>query len=243
MYPVILAAGKGSRMESDLPKPLLPVAGVSMVEHVLNTLLVMPDISPKPCVVVGYREDVMRDSLAKRRVEFASQEEQLGTGHAVRCALPVIPKEEENVVILYGDVPLISSATLNSMITLHQSRPSLTLLTMKQDDPAGYGRILRDHYGEVCGIVEEKDANDNERRIQEVNTGIMIVNHALLKSWIDALRADNAQKEYYLTDIVALANSDRYPVNAYQTLDPQEVMGANTPAQLAELETAFFARQ
>ena len=185
----------------------------------------------------------MRDSLAKRRVEFASQEEQLGTGHAVRCALPVIPKEEDNVVILYGDVPLISSATLNSMITLHQSRPSLTLLTMKQDDPAGYGRMLRDPYGEVCGIVEEKDANDDERRIQEVNTGIMIVNHALLKSWIDALRADNTQKEYYLTDIVALANSDRYPVNAYQTLDPQEVMGANTPAQLAELETAFFARQ
>jgi bifunctional UDP-N-acetylglucosamine pyrophosphorylase / glucosamine-1-phosphate N-acetyltransferase len=227
---VILAAGKGTRMHSDLPKVLHPLAGRSLLQHVLEAASALaPD---KVCVVYGHGGEAVPLAMSAYDACFVLQEPQLGTGHAVRQAMPHL-HDDSLTLVLFGDVPLIQSGTLKPMLT---SRDCLNLLTVNLTHPAGYGRIVRDESGKVTRIVEEKDATPEQRAICEVNTGIMAVPTKLLRAWLDRLSNNNAQSEYYLTDIVNMAAAQGVRVN---TLEPQqewEVLGVNSKAQLAELE-------
>jgi bifunctional UDP-N-acetylglucosamine pyrophosphorylase / glucosamine-1-phosphate N-acetyltransferase len=245
MEAIILAAGKGSRMGSELPKPLLPVAGKPMIEHVLDTLQEMKSVSQAPCVVYGYGAKAMQEQLGYRQLRWAQQETQLGTGHAVKCGIEAMQDvtDETDVMILYGDVPLITSETLLALQDVHQSmRADLTLLTVRMQDPTGYGRIVRDSEGHVRAIVEQKDATPSQLEIDEVNTGIMIVDMGMLRRCLQVLKNDNAQQEYYLTDIVEMAVADGNVVDTHCSDDPVEVSGANTPEQLRDLEMDYFLR-
>ena len=192
---VVLAAGQGKRMHSDLPKVVHPLAGRPLLAHVIGTAR---RLSPRRlCVVVGHGADVVRQRLADAEVEWATQEKQLGTGHAVMQALPHL-EDGGTVLVLYGDVPLIAEATLRSLVGAAEGG-RLVLLTQELDQPKGYGRIVREG-GRVARIVEEKDATAAERAIREVNTGILAAPRAKLAEWLARLSNDNAQREYYLTD-------------------------------------------
>ena len=233
---VILAAGQGTRMRSALPKVLHPIAGVPMVQHVINT---SQQISNKIHVVVGHgAEDVKR--LSSGVMQWSMQEQQLGTGHAVLQALPNID-DDSSVLILYGDVPLIRLSTLQTMIE-NVNAKNLNLLTVKLSDPTGYGRIVRNADGDVIAIVEHKDASEFQKSISEVNTGIISVKANLLKKWLPLLSNNNAQGEYYLTDIIEIANSKGCSVTAIQPKYIEEVKGVNNKLQLSELER-WYQRQ
>lgn len=228
---VILAAGQGKRMHSNLPKVLHPVAGKALAQHVIDTALTL---SPERLVVVyGHGGDVVRSTLKNPEIRWAEQAQQLGTGHAVAQALPEI-SDAEQTLVLYGDVPLTSPETLKRL--LHAGRDGLAILTVDLADPTGYGRIVRDAAGNVVRIVEQKDANEAEKAIREVNTGIMAIPTARLGDWLGKLKNDNAQGEYYLTDIVALAVAEGLPVRTAQPAAEWEVLGVNSKVQLAELE-------
>jgi bifunctional UDP-N-acetylglucosamine pyrophosphorylase/glucosamine-1-phosphate N-acetyltransferase len=245
MEAIVLAAGKGSRMGSELPKPLLQVAGKAMLDHVLDAVRNLKGIGRAPCVVYGYGAEAMKLHLQGQAIRWAEQAEQLGTGHAVQCALKAMEdiSDDANVIILYGDVPLITVGTLSALHDLHdEERGTLTLLTVKMSDPTGYGRIVRGSEGSVAAIVEEKDATPSQKEISEVNTGIMIANMGALRQHLANLRSDNAQSEYYLTDVVGLAVKSSQFVDAYCSQDPVEVSGANTPEQLIELEMDYLLR-
>lgn len=245
MDAIILAAGKGSRMKSDLPKPLLQVAGKAMLDHVLDTTRALEGISPEPCIVYGYGAEAMKSHLKNQPVRWAEQAEQLGTGHAVQCALTAMTdiSDDNDVIILYGDVPLITVGTLTELKIQHeQERNALTLLTVNMMSPTGYGRIIRNSAGDIRAIVEEKDATPSQKEITEVNTGIMIVNMGVLRHHLSNLRNDNAQNEYYLTDVIGLAVKSSQYVDAYCSQDVTEVSGANTPEQLTELEMDYMLR-
>jgi len=232
---VILAAGKGKRMRSDLPKVLHALAGRPLLAHVLAAARAL---SPRRlCVVVGHGGSVVRERLAAEEVAWVEQSPQLGTGHAVQQALPAL-EAGGTVLILYGDVPLISSATLAGLVEA-AAGGSLALLTQVLDDPAGYGRIVKDAGGAVRRIVEEKDAGAGERAIREVNTGILAASRERLESWLSRLRNDNAQGEYYLTDIVAAAVSDGVPVAVRHPSAAYECLGVNSKAELASLERQY----
>ena len=234
---VILAAGQGTRMRSALPKVLHPVAGKSMLGHVIDTARAL---SPTAIhVVIGHGAERVRESLAADDVQFVMQAEQLGTGHAVAQALPGL--SAERVLILYGDVPLIEAQTLERL--LGQVGPSqLALLTVDLADPTGYGRIVRDEAGRVQAIVEHKDATTQQRLIREGNTGILAVPGDRLGDWLGRLSNRNAQGEYYLTDVIAMAVSDGLAIATEQPIDPMEVQGANDRIQLAELERHYQQR-
>lgn len=236
---VVLAAGQGTRMKSALPKVLHPLAGRSLLEHVLDTA---SQLAPQQTVVVyGHGGELLRERLTQSSIEWVEQAERLGTGHAVLQTLPSIPVDHE-VLILYGDVPLISLSTLNDLLA--RSRASgFAVLTVRLAEPRGYGRILRDTQGRVLAIVEEKDASPEQRAITEVNTGVMAVSASLLRHWLPQLRNDNAQGEYYLTDLVGMAVAEGIVVGACTTSDAIEVMGVNDRAQLAYLERAFQSAQ
>ena len=228
---VILAAGQGKRMHSNLPKVLHPVAGKPLLAHVIDTARTL---SPEKLVVVrGHGGDVVQARVAAPDIGWAEQAQQLGTGHALAQALPQLGGAGQTLV-LYGDVPLTTPETLKRL--LHAAGDGLAVLTVNLANPAGYGRIVRDADGRVRSIVEEKDATPAQKAIAEVNTGIMAMPTARLADWLGALKNDNAQGEYYLTDIVALAVAEGLPVSTAQPAGEWEVLGVNSKVQLAELE-------
>ncbi len=234
---VILAAGQGTRMRSALPKVLHPVAGQSMLGHVIATAR---QLSPDRIhVVIGHGADEVRQRLAADDLNFVVQAEQLGTGHAVAQALPAL--SAERVLILYGDVPLIEVATLERLLQKVGAQ-QIALLTVNLDDPTGYGRIVRDDQGLVQAIVEHKDASADQKLITEGNTGILAVPGERLGDWLGRLSNSNAQGEYYLTDVIAMAVADGLVVATEQPLDAMEVQGANDRRQLAELERHYQLR-
>ena len=231
---VVLAAGQGKRMHSDLPKVLHPLAGRPLLAHVLETAR---SLSPRHlCVVVGHGAAQVRARLDQPDVTWVAQERQLGTGHAVQQALPHVDRNG-NVLVLYGDVPLISPRTLRSLI--EASAGGLALLTQELQDPRGYGRIVRDGQGRVARIVEEKDASAAERALREVNTGILAAPADKLERWLERLDNANAQGEYYLTDVVAAAVADGVPIAVRQPGAAHECLGVNSKAELAFLERRF----
>jgi bifunctional UDP-N-acetylglucosamine pyrophosphorylase / glucosamine-1-phosphate N-acetyltransferase len=229
---VILAAGQGKRMNSDLPKVLHPLAGKPLLAHVLDCAATLTPAAIH--VVYGHGGELVRAALASAPVSWVLQAEQLGTGHAVQQAIPAVP-DDHLVLILYGDVPLVRAETLRALIALAAPK-AMSLLTVMLDDPTGYGRIVRDSDGEVLRIVEQKDATATQRRIAEGNSGVMVVPARLLKKWLGKLRADNAQREYYLTDIIAMAVRERVKVHPLISPTVAEVLGVNDKLQLAELE-------
>src|SRR3990172_6194703 len=236
---IILAAGQGKRMYSSLPKVLHLLAGKALLEHVINTAL---QLSPQQILVVyGHGGNAVPAWLDHLPVQCVEQAEQLGTGHAVMQAMPQVANGD-TVLILYGDVPLISLSSLQQLLVA-ASHNSVGLLTVCQDNPAGYGRIVRDKQNNVVRIVEEKDASPAEREVTEVNTGIMAMNADRLRTWLALLNNNNAQGEYYLTDIVAHAVSDSVTINTVMPDNVMEVLGVNTKAQLAELERYYQRTQ
>lgn len=230
---VILAAGQGSRMKSSLPKVMHCLGGKPMVQHVIDAARSLAgDVSHH--VVIGHGADQVREALDGQQLNFALQAEQLGTGHAVAQAMPKID-EDSQVLVLYGDVPLIATETLDALGHI-AARGHLGLLTVTLDDPTGYGRILRNAVGEVTAIVEHKDASDEQRAVCEVNTGILSLPARYLHEWLPQLSSDNAQGEYYLTDVIAMAAENGVRIEAIQPEHEQEVQGVNNRSQLAALE-------
>ncbi len=230
---IILAAGKGTRMYSDKPKVLHTIAGKGMLQHVVDT---SANLNPtKTIIVYGHGGEMVPQSLTQHNATFVIQEPQLGTGHAVQQALPHLDEDGLSLV-LYGDVPLIQQETLKKILTIETA---LTLLTQHLDNPKGYGRIVRDTDGKVCRIVEEKDATPEQRKIQEVNTGILAAPTKHLRNWLANLRNDNAQGEYYLTDIVAMAVTQGIKIETSQPANEWEVIGINNKLQQAELERTW----
>jgi bifunctional UDP-N-acetylglucosamine pyrophosphorylase/glucosamine-1-phosphate N-acetyltransferase len=236
---VVLAAGKGTRMRSALPKVLHPIAHKPMVQHVIDTA---QQLQPSAVhVIYGHGGDVLQQSLKGQAVNFVEQAEQLGTGHAVQQVIPHLGSNEK-VLILYGDVPLTRLSTLKKLLAAAEST-DLALLTVTLPDPTGYGRIVRDQHGAVNSIVEQKDAKPAELVIGEVNTGMMVVHSASLKRWLAQLQNNNVQGEYYLTDIVAMAAAEGVKIATSQPAEVSEVEGANNRIQLAALERAYQLRQ
>ncbi|MBT8151220.1 MAG: bifunctional UDP-N-acetylglucosamine diphosphorylase/glucosamine-1-phosphate N-acetyltransferase GlmU [Gammaproteobacteria bacterium] len=231
---VVLAAGKGTRMYSDIPKVLHPIGGRPMAQHVVDAALLLGDVQLH--VVVGHEATLVQQAL-EGVASFVEQSEQLGTGHAVAQALPAL-REGALTLVLYGDVPLITTATLEKMVQAC-STAQMSLLTVSLDDPQGYGRICRDSAGNVTAIVEQKDANSEQLGICEVNTGIMCMTQQQLAKWLPALGNNNAQGEYYLTDVVEMAVSDGVGVTAINASSVEEVEGVNNKLQLATLERCY----
>jgi bifunctional UDP-N-acetylglucosamine pyrophosphorylase/glucosamine-1-phosphate N-acetyltransferase len=229
---VILAAGKGTRMYSDLPKVLHPLAGKPLVEHVAGIAATLRPARVR--IVYGFGGERVPTALRHLDVQWALQAEQKGTGHAVQQALPGID-DGSVVLVLYGDVPLTRSATLEPLVAAARTG-ELAVLTMDLADPTGYGRMVRDSAGKVCAIVEQKDASPEQLKIREINTGILAVQARHLKNWLAKLRNDNAQGEYYLTDIIAMAVTDGVRITTAQPGNAWEIMGINSKTQLAELE-------
>ena len=235
---VILAAGKGTRMRSSLPKVLHAVAHKPMVGHVIDAARQVN--AENIYLVYGFGGDVLKANVTGDDLTFVEQKEQLGTGHAVKVATPHI-KDDEDVLVLYGDVPLTKVSTLQSLIA---SKPveGMALLTVHLTDPTGYGRIIREQ-DKVVGIVEQKDASEQQLLIDECNTGILLANGADLKRWLNNLSNDNAQGEFYLTDIIAMAHGEGKLITTAHPDTEIEVEGANNRVQLAALERAFQQRQ
>ena len=233
---VILAAGQGTRMRSDLPKVLHCLGGKPLLQHVYELAI---GLSPQTLTIVyGHGGDRVKNLFPNWQARWVEQAQQLGTGHAVQQALPYL--NDGLVLILYGDVPLLRPQTLENLLDVSQE--GVGLLTVQLDNPTGYGRIIRDRQGRVVRIVEEKDANEQERKIREVNTGILSVPARSLRSWLDRLDNDNAQGEFYLTDIIAMAVEDGMDVRTTKA-EPDEVAGINDKRQLAQLERVFQQRQ
>jgi bifunctional UDP-N-acetylglucosamine pyrophosphorylase/glucosamine-1-phosphate N-acetyltransferase len=232
---VILAAGQGKRMKSTLPKVLQPLAGRPILKHVIDTARSLEPAAIH--VVYGHGGDQVREALSDEPVSWVMQAERLGTGHAVMQAMPQVPNDHM-LLVLYGDVPLITRSTLAELLSLAGAQQT-ALLTMELDDPSGYGRIVRGKRDRVERIVEQKDASKKELRIRECNTGVMAAPARLLKKWLKGLRNDNSQGEYYLTDVIAMAAKDKVPVNPLVTANVVEVLGVNDKTQLAELESAL----
>lgn len=237
MNVVILAAGMGKRMQSALPKVLHAIAGKPLLQHVIETARSLQIKSPAAiCVIVGHGGDQVLSTVAAPDLRFAKQEPQLGTGHAVAQAVPMLD-DAQPTLILYGDVPLTTAASLQRLIAASESG-GLAVLTAHMDDPSGLGRMVRED-GKIVRIVEQKDATEAERAIKEINTGIMIAPTAHLKRWLATLSNNNAQGEYYLTDIVARAVADGVPVVSAQPDAIWETLGVNSKVQLAELERIY----
>lgn len=239
LHVVILAAGQGTRMRSSLPKVLHPVAGKPMLGHVIDCAR---GLAPQGIhVVIGHGAEQVREALDGPDLNWVLQTEQLGTGHAVAQALPHIDKADQ-LLVLYGDVPLIRQDTLQALVAQAGSE-ALGMLTVVMQDPTGYGRIVRNASGKVQAIVEQKDASAEQLQINEGNTGIMVLPGRQAANWLTSLSNNNAQGEYYLTDVVALAVSGAVAVEVAQAEDELEVMGANNRQQLAVLERGWQQRE
>jgi bifunctional UDP-N-acetylglucosamine pyrophosphorylase / glucosamine-1-phosphate N-acetyltransferase len=234
---IILAAGQGTRMKSARPKVLHTLAHKSLLAHVLDSA---ETLQPQALFVVhGHGGGQVREAFAGRNINWVAQTQQLGTGHAVQQAMPAID-DRAQVLILYGDVPLLQTKTLRALTD--GASDCLHLLTAQLDDPRGYGRIVRDANGRVQEIVEEKDADPAARAIKEINTGIMCVPARHLRTWLANLTTNNAQGEYYLTDIIVQAVAAQEPIETLHAADPYEIMGVNDFVQLAELERYYQRR-
>ncbi|MCR5216712.1 MAG: NTP transferase domain-containing protein [Lachnospiraceae bacterium] len=245
---VILAAGKGTRMKSDLPKVVHKAAGIPMVEHVLNACVEAG--VKEACVVIGYGSDVVKECVSHTKavtegrvsVTFAMQEEQLGTGHAVKCARDFIGKEGSTLV-LCGDTPLITGKTLKKLAEHHQAAGNdTTVLSAILEDPTGYGRIIRDGEGRFVKNVEHKDATEEERASREINSGMYIFQSDKLYDALDQLNNNNAQGEYYLPDTLTIIKSQGGAVDAMVIDDVTEIEGVNSPEQLAHAEEVLKLR-
>jgi bifunctional UDP-N-acetylglucosamine pyrophosphorylase/glucosamine-1-phosphate N-acetyltransferase len=235
---LVLAAGVGKRMRSSLPKVLQPLAGRPLLAHVLATAR---ELSPRKVIVVhGHGAEAVRQAFNGENVEWVLQDEQLGTAHAVMQAMPRVSPDAD-VLILYGDVPLTRAATLKRLLAAADD--GLAVLTAEPADPAAYGRIVRDGGGGVAKIVEERDASPAERAIREINAGFYALSARRLSAWLKKIDNRNAQKEYYLTELVSLAVDERVPVTAVKTDAAWEAAGVNTPRELAELEREFQRQQ
>jgi len=234
---IILAAGKGTRMKSALPKVLHPVAAKPMLGHVIDSARAL---APKKIhVVIGHGAEQVKEQFTGDDLHFVLQEQQLGTGHAVATAMPFV--ESDKVLILYGDVPLIKASTLEDLLT-YVTAQQLGLLTVNLADPTGYGRIIRDVENKVVAIVEQKDASFEQKQIKEGNTGILALTTESLRKWLSQLSNHNAQAEYYLTDVIAMAVNDGFVIATTQPNTEMEVQGANDRIQLAQLER-FYQQQ
>jgi bifunctional UDP-N-acetylglucosamine pyrophosphorylase/glucosamine-1-phosphate N-acetyltransferase len=229
---VILAAGQGKRMKSDMPKVLQPIAGKPLLQHVVDTARRMQPLAIH--VVYGHGADQVQQALAGQDLQWALQAQQKGTGHAVMQAMPAIP-DNHTVLILYGDVPLNRLETLAGLVKLAGPK-SMGLLTVMLDDATGYGRIVRDARGQIQKIAEQKDASKAQLKIREGNTGVMAVPAKLLRKWLGKLKNHNAQGEYYLTDIIAMAVQEKVKVTPVIAPTMAEVLGINDKLQLAEVE-------
>lgn len=236
---IILAAGQGTRMRSSLPKVLHRIANKALLQHVYETSAVIAD--NHTIVIIGHGGNTVKETLKNIDVTWIEQHQQLGTGHAVQQAIDLIT-DEDHVLILYGDVPLLKTHTLKSLLT-HVSPTSLGLLTVDVADPTGYGRIVRDENNAVQKIVEQKDANPAELVLSEINTGILACYGLSLKKWLANLSNQNAQNEYYLTDIIEMAASEGLAVITSQPDNEHEVLGVNNRSQLAYLERIYQREQ
>ena len=238
---VILAAGKGTRMKSELVKVLHPVAGRPMLAYPVAAAKAVG--SSRIIVVAGHQKDKVEAALQGRQVDIALQSEQLGSGHAVLMAAPHLKDFEGDVLILCGDVPLITTATLEAFLAAHRNNKAcVSVLTVELDNPAGYGRILRTAGGDLCGIIEHRDATDAQRAVREINTGIYCCRAPFLFEALGKVKTNNDQGEYYLPDIVSIAAAAGMPVQAVKTFDFEEVAGINDRAGLAKAEAAMQAR-
>lgn len=237
---VVLAAGLGKRMNSDLPKVLHKALGQPLLLHVLGQL---DPLRPKlTVVVVGHRAPLVMEALRGREVSFADQTPQLGTGHAVQMAWPAIERGPETVLVLAGDMPLIRTATVRHLLERHaREGNAVTFLSGILDDPAGYGRVIRDGTDEFVKIVEERDATPEERAVAEVNSGIYCFARAPLREALGFLRADNRQEEYYLTDTLSFIKGHGGRIGVERASDSRELFGVNNPDQLAMVEEALRA--
>lgn len=237
---VILAAGQGKRMNSDLPKVLHRLGGKSLLEHVIHTALKLNPDQP-PVIVHGHQGELLHSRLGHYSPHWVKQDQQLGTGHALLQALPEI-EDSDQVLVLYGDVPLISAATLKKLINNQTAAASLGMLTAHLPVPQGYGRIKRNEQGQIIRVIEEKDATPDERKITEINSGIYCLSGSNLKKWLPQLRPQNAQGEYYLTDIITMAVNENVSINTIQPTYTEEILGINDRLQLAQLER-FYQQQ
>lgn len=235
---LVLAAGKGTRMRSDLPKVLHPIGGKALVQHVVDTARQVG--GEQILIIVGHGAEKVEERMAAPDVKFVLQAEQLGTGHAVQQALPHL-RGDATVLILYGDVPLTRAETLQKLIATVNDH-QMGLLTVNMQDPTGYGRIVRNMFGEVEAIVEHKDASEEQRKITEINTGIMAIKAKHLQQWLPQLKNNNAQGEYYLTDIIAMAKASNVAIKVEQPNAVEEVEGINNRQQQAALER-FYQKQ
>jgi len=237
---VVLAAGLGKRMNSDLPKVLHPALGKPLLLHVLGQL---DPLKPRlTVVVVGHRAPLVREALRGRDVSFAEQTPQLGTGHAVQMAWPAIEKGPETLLVLAGDMPLIRTATLSRLLERHEREGNgVTFLSGVLEDPSGYGRVIRDGRDEFVKIVEERDSTPGERAVAEVNSGIYCFSREPLREALGFLRADNRQQEYYLTDTLSFIKAQGGRIGVERASDSRELFGVNNPEQLEMVEEALRA--
>ncbi len=239
-YAIILAAGKGTRMKSDLPKVLHKVAGISMLEHVFRSVNA---INPEKTVtVIGHKAELVEQVLAGQ-TEFVRQTEQLGTGHAVMMAEPVLENLNGQTLVIAGDTPLITGESLKNLIDFHINHKNVaTILTAEADNPFGYGRIVRNQHGEVLKIVEQKDASDFEQQIKEINTGTYVFDNARLFEALKNINTNNAQGEYYITDVIGIFRENGEKVGAYTLKDFDESLGVNDRVALATAESVMRRR-
>jgi len=239
---IILAAGKGTRMKSQYAKVLHEVFFHPMIHHVVRA--VQPLSPDQTIIIVGHQREAVQSALFEFQVDFARQEQQLGTGHAVLSAEPLLNKMTSTVMILCGDTPLVKPETLASMVEAHRNgRRDLTLMTTELADPTNYGRILKDNRGKVQGIVEQKDANPQQLAIKEINAGIYLVDAQFLFSALKKIGTDNSQGEMYLTDIVEIAVQDNKNVGTFSADDPVEILGVNSRIELARASEEMQQRR
>lgn len=232
---IILAAGDGTRLRSQVPKSLHRVCGRPMLVHILRTIEGLTDY--KQVVVVGFSHDTIREALSNYNVEFALQEKRLGTGHAVITTASMFENYDGDVMVLVGDAPLLTQSTIEKLLDRHRHQDaSATILTTKMKNPTGYGRILRHQDGAVLKIVEDKDANIYEKKVNEINTGTYIFDCKELFEALQSIKPNNEQGEYYLTDVIDIMVKKKKRVEAYITKDPAETMGINDRVQFAKAE-------
>jgi len=232
---IILAAGKGTRMKSDLPKVLHPINGMPMIEHVINTSKSIG--ASKIVTVIGYKSELIKKTVGGSGTKFALQKEQLGTGHAVKQCENVLSNFSGDIIVLSGDVPLISSQTLTDLLSNHNNSNNIaTVLTAKVDDPHGYGRVIRTTNGNLEKIVEHKDANENELKIDEINSGIYVFDSKILFKMLPQVKNNNSQGEYYLPDVLTMILENKLKVGVEKTKNITEIQGVNTIEQLQQLE-------